>query len=214
MIQTVIDTFWDLMDRGGAVMWPLLALSLVTVTLSFERCWFWIRTNRPAQTLRLRKIGRLLGRGDVPGVRALIDNDKTVYGKVVAMVLDDPDQAPELALAEAVELQRDRLERFMIPLSTIITAAPLLGILGTVTGIIASFSVLAEQVTATDPRSVSQGIAEALLTTAAGLTIALVTLFPFNAFRDQIDRTLSRFEVLAAAVRKPAARNQPPKPAL
>ena len=89
----------------------------------------------------------------------------------------------------------------MIALSTIITAAPLLGILGTVIGIISSFQVLSEQTAATDPRSVSHGIAEALLTTAAGLTIALVTLFPYMAFRGQIDRTLGRIELLAAATR-------------
>jgi biopolymer transport protein ExbB len=99
----------------------------------------------------------------------------------------------------SMEAQRGRLERYMPTLSTIITAAPMLGILGTVTGIIQSFRLLAPETTTTDPRLVSQGIAEALLTTAAGLIVALVVLFPYNAFRAQIDKTLGRFDALIAA---------------
>ena len=194
------DAFWDLMQRGGVVMWPLLALSLLTVVLAFERCWFWIGTNRPSRLALVRRIAsRLGGGGDDAGVRALIDGDTSVYGRVVAALLNERRLSTEALLITAVEAQRPRMERFMTKLSTIITAAPLLGILGTVTGIISSFQVLAEQTAATDPRSVSQGIAEALLTTAAGLSIALVALFPYNAFRGQIDRTLGRIEALAAA---------------
>jgi len=207
-IEIASDAFWDLMERGGAVMWPLLALSLLAVTLLFERCWFWVKTNRPSQLVRLRQIGKLLRRNDTSDVRAMIDNDRSVYGRVVAALLDETDFSAEARLTQAVESQRPRLERFMTTLSTIITAAPLLGILGTVMGIISSFRVLAEQVTPTDPRSVSQGIAEALLTTAAGLTIALITLFPYIAFRGQIGRTLSRIEALAATAAKTQPGNQ------
>ena len=106
----------------------------------------------------------------------------------------------EALAVDAVESQRRRLERFMPTLSTIITAAPMLGILGTVLGIISSFEVLSEQSAAaggTDPRSVSLGIAEALITPAAGLIVSLLTLFPYNAFRAQIERTLTRLETLA-----------------
>lgn len=207
-IEIASDAFWDLMERGGPVMWPLLALSLLAVTLLFERCWFWIKTNRPSQLSRLRRIGELLRHSETSGIRAMIDNDSSVYGRVVVALLDETDYSAEARLVQAVESQRPRLERFMTTLSTIITAAPLLGILGTVMGIISSFRVLAEQVTPTDPRSVSQGIAEALLTTAAGLTIALITLFPYNAFRGQIGRTLSRIETLAAAAAKTHPGNQ------
>ena len=85
----------------------------------------------------------------------------------------------------------------MPTLSTIITVAPMLGILGTVLGIISSFQLLSDPGAATDPRSVSQGIAEALITTAVGLVIAILTLFPYNALRTQVDRSLSALESLA-----------------
>ena len=89
----------------------------------------------------------------------------------------------------------------MNALSTIITAAPMLGILGTVTGIIQSFNLIGSQNVMTDPHLVSGGIAEALITTAAGLVVALLTLFPFMAFRAQVDRSLGRLEVLVASAR-------------
>ncbi|MEM7622209.1 MAG: MotA/TolQ/ExbB proton channel family protein, partial [Planctomycetota bacterium] len=83
---------------------------------------------------------------------------------------------------------------------TIITAAPMLGILGTVTGIIRSFSLLGGEAAVTDPAAIAAGIGEALFTTAFGLTVALITLFPHAAFRSQADRCLARFEVLASTV--------------
>lgn len=191
------DSFTDLIRRGGWVMWPLLGLSLIGVTLAFERCWFWLRTNPPGRAAWLGRLGRLLRRGDNHGAQAMIESNHTVYGRVAAQLLEV--QMSEAAVTEAIESQRPRLERFMPTLSTIITAAPMIGILGTVFGIISSFRILSDSMTATDPRAVSQGIAEALLTTAAGLAVAIVVLFPYNAFRAQIDRTLGRLEALVAA---------------
>jgi len=97
----------------------------------------------------------------------------------------------------------------MVMLSTIITAAPLLGILGTVIGIIRSFNLLGEQRMLTDTRLVATGIAEALLTTALGLVIALVTLFPYMAFRKQADRALGRMESLIASAQEGFAIDRP-----
>jgi len=187
----------SLMDRGGAIMWPLLALSVIAVTFMFERFWFFLTTNNPGRLARVREAARLLRAGDQHAVRGLMHGDRTVYGRFIEGLLDQG--VSDAAIIEGVETQRPRLERFLPMLSTIITAAPLLGILGTVVGIISSFEVLSDQSASADPRSVSGGIAQALLTTAAGLTIAIVVLFAYNAFRTQVDRTLSRLEMLAAA---------------
>lgn len=194
MFDNVANSFNSLFERGGVVMYPLLVLSLIAVTFAFERCWFFIKTNNPARIARLSQVMQLLRRGDQDQARHLIQDDQSVYGRVLSMLLGS-----QATLIEAVELQRPRLERFMSMLSTIITAAPLLGILGTVMGIISSFEVLSDEAGITDPRHVSKGIAEALLTTAVGLIIAIAVLFPYNAFRTQIDRTISRIEALAAA---------------
>lgn len=200
------DNFWLLMQRGRFVMWPLLLLSVVGLTLVFERCWFWLRTNGRGRLAMVHRVTRLLREGQTAAARTLVQDDPSVYGRVTAMLLGQTapatsaskDAAHSLAI-DAVESQRSRIDRFMPTLSTIITAAPLLGILGTVTGLMQSLSVLSQQTASTDPRSVGTGIAEALITTAAGLTVALVVLFPYNAFRAQIDRTLGRIEMLIAA---------------
>lgn len=191
------------MTRGGVVMWPLLAMSLVSATLIFERCWYFLRANHPGRMARVRAMAKRLRQGDRAGAKAIADADRGIYSRVVERILAEP--ATEAAAVDIVESHRPGLERFMPTLSTIITVAPMLGILGTVLGIIASFQLLSDTGVpgapggVTDPRSVSQGIAEALITTAVGLVIAIFTLFPYNALRVQSERTLSAIESLAWA---------------
>lgn len=196
--------FLDLMQRGGWIMWPLLAMSLAAVTLIVERLIFWIGTNSTRRLQRFDRAARLLRQHRHDEARRLVEGDESIYGRVVRAVAEGPHT--EALAFEAVEAQRGAIERFMPMLSTIITAAPMLGILGTVTGIIASFNVLADEAVAHDPRAVSAGIAEALLTTAAGLIVALIVLFPYNHFRGQVDRTLGRLETLVAAAGEQSAR--------
>jgi len=225
-MSLLLDAFNDLMQRGGWVMWPLLVLSIVACTLMFERVWFWLLNNRPGRAWMVGRVCDKFRAGDLDGVSEMVKDDSSVYGRAARHVIAEAKRGRPTAgvspgitdalAAEIIETQRPRIERFMPTLSTIITAAPLLGILGTVTGIIASFDLLSQGPAATDPRAVSGGIAEALLTTAAGLTVALVVLFPYNAFRAQIDRTLGRLETIVAAASRvsvphpPADKAEPP----
>ena len=133
----------------------------------------------------------------------MTDSDRSVYGTLVRKLAEHG--ASDAVAMEAIELARPRLDRFMVVLSTIITAAPLLGILGTVIGIIQSFELLGAQTTLQDPADVAGGIAAALLTTALGLIIALFTLFPYMLYRACSNRALSRMEVLVAAAQQGAA---------
>ena len=197
MLGSISGNFWDLMGRGGWVMWPLLILACTSVALVVERTWFWLKTNHPGRLYRLDQMTVLLRRGQHGEARNMAEDDPSVYGRAAVKLMRE--RVNSAAAADAIESQRRRLERFMPTLSTIITAAPLLGILGTVTGLIRSFNLLAEESGVTDPRAVSPAIGEALLTTAVGLAVSIVVLFPYNAFRAQVDRTLSRFEVLIAS---------------
>ena len=196
-MQDLWDQISMLIQRGGYVMIPLLAMSVIAVTLILERCWFWVRASSSRQANRIARLGSALRRGERATAAKIAADDGSPYGRVATALLEHG--VNESVALEAVENQRPRIERFMIALSTIITAAPLLGILGTVIGIIQSFDLLGSQATLTDPRVVSQGIAEALLTTALGLIVALVTLFPYMAFRKQVDRMMGRLESLIAA---------------
>ena len=199
-----------LIDRGGFIMVPLLALSVISIMLIVERIFFWTTVHRPGRARggarRLRELNTALRLGDRSRARELLASDRTPYGEVARSLLEHG--AGDAVAMEAVEVQRPRLDRFMVSLSTIVTAAPLLGILGTVIGIIRSFNLIgapADQ-PLTDPSAVSAGIAEALLTTALGLMIALFTLFPYMFFRAQVERAMGRMEsVIAAAQQGEAA---------
>ncbi len=199
---SVTDDLALLLDRGGYVMLPLLVLSIVSLTLIVERAWFWSVSHRPARVKRLARLNDTFRRGDRASAAELVANDRSPYGEVARHLLGHG--ATAAVAVEAVESQRPRIDRFMVTLSTIITAAPLLGILGTVIGIIKSFHLLGAQDILTDPRAVSVGIAEALLTTALGLVVALITLFPFMIFRGHVERAIGRLESVIAAAQQGA----------
>ncbi len=195
-----LDGLSDLIVRGGVLMAPLIALCIISVTLTLERCWFWLTLHRPGRRRVWDALGQALRSGEGSKIRTVLDGDASVYGRFVRQVWSQG--ATDAVVMEAVEGQRPRIDRFMNALSTIITAAPLIGILGTVIGIIQSFNLLGEGATLTDPRPISAGIAQALLTTALGLVVALITLFPYMAFRAQADRALGRMESLAASAQQ------------
>jgi len=195
----------ELMDRGGVAMWPLLALSVVSVSLVLERTWFWWRT-------RGREVPRLaaaLREGRRAEVLAIAGEGGDVHARFAKALAEfGPTEA---VAAEAAEAVRPAIDRFMVGLSTIVTAAPMLGILGTVLGIIDSFELLGGENAITDPSEVSAGIAQALISTAAGLVVALLTLFPYMAFRARAERTLGRLEALAAAAAQGREASRPVK---
>lgn len=182
--------------KGGPVMWPLLALSVVSVALSVERAIFWIRTHRPGISGWLAGASQSLQSGDVGAARSRLKGQRHLYAEVVGALAEEPG----VSSVALVERHRPRFERFSASLSTIITAAPLLGILGTVLGIIESFEVMSAGGPVQDINAVAGGIAEALITTAFGLIVALVTLFPAMIFRAHAERCLGAIEMLSESV--------------
>jgi biopolymer transport protein ExbB len=194
-----------LIERGGWVMLPLLFLSIVSLTLTIERIWFWSALHRPTRIRWLHRLRHALRTGDRTTAKRLVDRDQSPYSDVGRALLEHG--ANDAVAVEAVEVQRPKFDRFMVSLSTIITAAPLIGILGTVIGIIRSFRLLGGPAAGglQDPSEVSLGIAEALLTTAMGLIVALVTLFPYMIFRAQAERAIGRVESVIAAAQQGAS---------
>ncbi len=205
MLSAAFDTLREIFERGGWVMWPLFALSLVSLALSVERLLFWGSTHRPGRAAWLDRLSDRLRVGDWTSARAISAKDSTVYGRVIARLLA---RTPtDAAVFELIELERPRIERFALVLSTIITASPLLGILGTVLGIIDSFQLLgaAGDNPISDPTQVAGGIARALVTTAFGLVVSAFTLFPYAFARASASRCLGRLEALGAAAIQGAA---------
>lgn len=193
----LVTSILELLRRGGPVMWPLLVLSIVSLTLIVERSLFWAATHRRGRHRWLDDLADRLRAGDESGARAVIAADRTIYARLALALLEAP--AHDALAVELMERFRRNFERFSTSLSTTITAAPLLGILGTVTGIIQSFDLLGQTRHIADLESVASGIAQALITTAFGLVIALVALFPFMIFRAHADRAAGAIELLSAA---------------
>lgn len=177
-------------ERGGVIMWPLLACSIVAVAVAFERaCVFArfvsrVRDGAPGVEAMLARLQQ--GKPDEAvalGLRAAAGP----VGNLLAEGLRTRAFGLEASLQAAANRLLDTLRRGFSLLDTIITLGPLLGILGTVTGIIRSFHLLSTA-GIQDPAAVTGGIAEALLTTAAGLIVAIVALLPFNFFVAQLRR--------------------------
>jgi biopolymer transport protein ExbB len=198
--------------RGGWVMYPLALLSVLSVAATIERTIFWMRTHRRGRMRRVAALARRMRSRDRTAAQALVEDDSSVYADLGRQLIDagafDASGLTEGEARELIEQVRPPVERASVLHTTIITAAPMLGILGTVTGIIQSFNLLGEQSALTDPREVSAGIAEALITTAFGLIIALFTLFPYMIFRAQVDRSMGRLESLIAAAQEGEKRGQ------
>ena len=188
----------EMFIKGGPVMWPLLGCSLVALAVIIERLLFWVRSGRrrvrgAAPVARVLDLSR---QRDFDKALELADRTANSVARVLAAGLRrrGPGQGDHLAVAAEDELASMR--RGMAVLDTIVTIAPLLGILGTVTGIIGAFEMLGGS-EIQEPKAVVGGLAQALITTAAGLIIAIGTVIPFNLFRARIGEEAKRIESAA-----------------
>ncbi len=193
------QTFYQIIVSGGPVMWPLVACSLVVATVILERIFFWLSLERYRNRKLMDRILSLAESGNWNEVReqAKESQDHVIRILVVGILHRDYDMAR--AMEAETEVVMQRMQRFMPVLDTMITVAPLLGILGTVLGIISSFNMLGTEGIA-DPKLVTSGIAQALLTTAGGLIISIVALIPYNYFNTRIDRAIHVIEKYATSL--------------
>jgi len=183
----------DYFLQGGPIMYPLLLCSLVSLTVIIERSIFWIREDRRRDRHLLDELMTLVERCELDKARALTGNSKDFVIRV--MVCGIVHQA--FSLRDALQMGADeeiaRMRRHLPILDTMITLSPLLGILGTVTGIIYSFNMLGA-VGIEQPRMITAGIAQALLTTAFGLLIAILSLLPYNYFLSKVEKAALEME--------------------
>lgn len=183
----------DYFYQGGPVMYPLLFCSLVSLTIVIERGIFWIREGRRRDTNRLNRFMSLVERGNLEEAKDLVmDCHDPIIRVLVCGIVHR-----EFSLRDALRMSADeevaRMRRYLPTLDTMITLAPLLGILGTVTGIISSFNMLGSA-GVENPAMITAGIGQALLTTAFGLTIAIFSLIPYNYFLSRIEKTTQGME--------------------
>ncbi len=174
-------------------MWPLLFTSIVSLTVVVDRFIFVLRQEMKADPEAIEAI-LLHARTDAFS-RAIERSGETKdpIAKVLAYGLTHRDASFSNALVQAASEELKRYQRGISVLDTVVTLAPLLGLLGTVTGMIRSFGLLGVQELGT-PMAITGGIAEALIATAYGLTIAIVTLIPLNFLNNYSNSMKYRLE--------------------
>lgn len=192
---------YDIFVKGGPLMWPILFCSLVSLTISVERGLFWWRRDRRRNDKLIEDILSHTGRGDLNAALSIGNNTPAPVARVLVSGLVHRDYGLRESMEAAAVNEIECMKRGLNIMDTIITMAPLLGILGTVLGIIESFDLLGMS-GIEDPKAVTGGIARALITTAAGLSVAIITLMPFNYFAAKVQKATrylenitSRFEV-------------------
>jgi biopolymer transport protein ExbB len=194
---------WQIFQNGGPVMVPLLACSVIVLTIIIERFFFWARISYDRDQRLLDEVLELSQRGEWAAVRDKIGTSRDYVIRILVTGILHRDFSMSKAMESAANDEVKQMRQYMRVMDTMITVAPLLGILGTVLGIISSFEMLGAA-GIEHPELVTGGIAQALITTASGLGIAIFTLVPYQRVFDVLDQIrlagLTRISLQAVAL--------------
>jgi biopolymer transport protein ExbB len=193
----VLGSNWliDKFHRGGPVMWPILLVSIVGLTVVIERIFWWTGRWFRRDPKRIEKVFTAIENGDTTEASRLSRGSRDPVLRMMWNGLNHQHASLQGALQVAAGIEIKRAGRFLVVMDTLVTLAPLLGLLGTITGLIRSFSFLGNEELAV--QAVTGGIAEALIATACGLGIAIFALIPFNFFTSRVSNL--EFELQTAA---------------
>jgi biopolymer transport protein ExbB len=181
--------------QGGPVMWPILIVSIIALTVVIERCFWWGGRWFRRDPKRIEKVFTAIEQGDTTEASRLSRGSRDPVLRMMWNGLNHQHTSLQGALQVAAGIEIKRAGRFLVVMDTLVTLAPLLGLLGTITGLIRSFSFLGNEELAV--QAVTGGIAEALIATACGLGIAIFALIPFNFFTSRVSNL--EFELQTAA---------------
>ena len=206
MLANIVFQFFI---KGGPVMWPILASAVVAVAVIGERSFWWWRESRRREPAKLEQILATLEAGDVPAAIKIAAASEDPVIRMIYRGLSHVNTSLQGALQLAAGIELERAGKYVSVMDTLVTLAPLLGLLGTVTGLMRAFlNVGSAELSVT---AVTGGIGEALIATACGLGIAIISLVPYNYFSGKIARLQFELETAATNVevmveaKKPAA---------
>ena len=181
--------------KGGPVMYPILLCALIAVAVVGERTYWWVRESGRRDPKKLEDILAALENEDIPAAAKIADDSRDPVIRMIHNGLNHSHTSLKGALELGAGIELERAGRFLTVMDTLVTLAPLLGLLGTVTGLMRAFlSIGSSELSVV---SVTGGIGEALIATACGLGIAILALVPYNYFSARVARL--QFELEAAA---------------
>lgn len=185
---------FDLIIKGGIVMYPIILCSIIALAVFLERLWV-LRRKTVIPSELIENVEQQLRKRNIREAMALCEKDKSSIAKIFLSGLKNSGKGMWL-VKEAIEERGGRegviLEKYVGLLSTISNLTPLLGLLGTVSGMIKTFKVISQS--GGNPSLLAGGIAEALITTAAGLCVAIPTLVCYRILKDKAESLIFEME--------------------
>ncbi|MDQ6624814.1 MAG: MotA/TolQ/ExbB proton channel family protein [Verrucomicrobiota bacterium] len=185
----------DKFHKGGPIMWPILLVSIIAIAVVLERVVWWLFRWMRRDPKRIEKVFTAIENGDVAEASRLSRGSRDPVLRMMWNGLNHQHASLQGALQVAAGIEIKRAGRFLVVMDTLVTLAPLLGLLGTITGLMKSFGELGNEELAV--QAVTGGISEALIATAGGLGIAIFALIPFNFFTSRVSNL--EFELQTAA---------------
>ncbi|MBT3311182.1 MAG: MotA/TolQ/ExbB proton channel family protein [Desulfobacterales bacterium] len=189
----------EIFKNGGPVMYPLLLCSIITLAVILERTFFWVGVRWRYNQGLIDEILELSRQGKWDSIREKASGSRNYIIRILVNGILHREYSMIKAMESAASDEIRRMRRFMGVLDTMITVAPLMGIFGTVLGIISSFEILGAS-GIQHPEAVTGGIAQALITTASGLGIAILTVFPYNYFNSRVEQAALVIEKYATSL--------------
>jgi biopolymer transport protein ExbB len=185
----------ELFQKGGPLMYPILLCSVLALAIFLERLWTLFRLRRGTLVL-VREVESLVGKNKIDEALIVCQRAGTPLARILISALRGagrPREQIKTVVEEVGSREAAPLERYLGLLGTIATISPLLGLLGTVLGMIEAFTVIATQGGGT-PATLGGGISKALITTAAGLTVAIPTILLHKYLTSRVDRVILEME--------------------
>ena len=186
----------ELLQKGGIIMGIILLLSLVAAVIIIERLLFF-RKIRVDEEQMISRLKAALEKRHFEEAASICDNNPSPITNLMKVGIDHRHYSEteiKESIMNAANLEIPRLERFLPALGTAAHIAPLLGLLGTVTGNIQAFGVLGQFAAGGDPQALANGIAEALLTTAAGIVVSIPAIIFYNHLVSKVNHIIIRLE--------------------
>lgn len=190
---------WDLALKGGWIMIVLLLLSLVAVYIFVERSLLLKAMSKKDPSF-LQKIRDYIREGKTQSARDLCETQNTPGARMIAKGIERlgrPTQDIMTAIENVGNIEVAKLEKNLPALATVASGAPMIGFLGTVTGMITAFYDMATAGSNVDVTLLSSGIYEALVTTVGGLIVGIIALFMYNHLVAQVDKVVTKSETEA-----------------